>query len=213
MKKILIASILLFLVAYSVFRYMEYAKYDTPTDFRLATNDSIDTDYHEQALVVEYLETCYRLGFYANEQWFNYKIDVRFADHENPQSVLASNIYRKMLERADFCERKLIRSAELKQQGFNNSEIMHLEETGMSVEDYRFNERFSDVIIQYGDKGEDVEMLQESLNNQGYEIMVDGYYKNTTKQIIKRYQVDHGLFPTGSANEATLKLIFNNQNK
>jgi hypothetical protein len=57
-------------------------------------------------------------------------------------------------------------------------------------------------ILQYGDRGEDVEALQEALG-----IEVDGMYGQETYDAVKAFQEEHELIVDGIAGQETLKEI------
>ena len=60
-------------------------------------------------------------------------------------------------------------------------------------------------LMQRGDKGFEVENLQEALNREGYAIdAVDGVYDAGLEQVIRTYQADNGLSVDGIAGPATL---------
>src|SRR5690554_3421229 len=56
-------------------------------------------------------------------------------------------------------------------------------------------------------RGDDVEELQESLNQLGYDISVDGYYGNETADAVKDYQTSKGLGVDGKVGPNTREEI------
>lgn len=60
-----------------------------------------------------------------------------------------------------------------------------------------------------GDKGEDVEKLQQALKIKGYyDGTVDGKFGTSTRTAVKAYQKAKGLTQTGKADYATIKSLF-----
>ncbi|MGH1418699.1 MAG: peptidoglycan-binding domain-containing protein [Hyphomicrobiaceae bacterium] len=57
--------------------------------------------------------------------------------------------------------------------------------------------------LQRGSKGEDVKALQKLLNDQGYELEVDGNFGRGTRAAVRAYQKEKGLEVDGVAGTAT----------
>ena len=51
--------------------------------------------------------------------------------------------------------------------------------------------------ISYGSSGSDVKKLQESLNNHGYNLVVDGQFGSKTQAAVRDYQSKNGLAVDG----------------
>ena len=65
------------------------------------------------------------------------------------------------------------------------------------------------VVLRIGDSGELVERLQTELKKQGYyKHTVTGNYGVNTHNAIVEFQIDHGLHPTGIADRATQRNLF-----
>lgn len=58
--------------------------------------------------------------------------------------------------------------------------------------------------LQEGDRGEAVRHLQLLLRALGYPLAVDGIFGAQTRQILRRFQAEHGLTPDGTAGPRTL---------
>ena len=201
------------LLIWVVFEYLDYTRFDAPVDYNYNVNEEIDYNYHDQSVVKEYLKNVYEIGLFANEQWYNFEIDVRFVDHENLQSKLASEIYRQMMTQTKYMEEKLLQSKQWKEQGLDNEAIKYLEESGTSVEIYRFRQQFKRATIALNDSGQEVKHLQNLLYLNGYEIARDGLFKEETKKAIVDYQLKNNLIPTGVANQETLYKLYQQEKK
>lgn len=57
--------------------------------------------------------------------------------------------------------------------------------------------------VSYGSQGSDVKTLQEMLNQNGYELKVDGIFGNQTKSAVRDYQSKNGLAVDGIAGNQT----------
>lgn len=64
--------------------------------------------------------------------------------------------------------------------------------------------------LKKGDKGDDVVLMQDCLEQQGYLAKVTGEFDNATVKAVKKFQSDHGLKATGEADQATLVLLYGN---
>ena len=65
------------------------------------------------------------------------------------------------------------------------------------------------LVLQIGDSGDPVTRLQVELKNQGYyRYNVTGNYGVNTHNAVVEYQLDHGLKPTGVADRATQRSLF-----
>ena len=63
------------------------------------------------------------------------------------------------------------------------------------------------MLIQFGDKGEDVERIQSALKDLGYDLEVDGEFGNQTYQAVRQFQEDNGLEVDGEVGEKTLNAL------
>lgn len=62
--------------------------------------------------------------------------------------------------------------------------------------------------LRFGNRGGEVELLQNFLNEKGYDLgRVDGVFGLKTRRSLKQYQEDNGQRPTGILNEETLNFI------
>ena len=62
--------------------------------------------------------------------------------------------------------------------------------------------------LSYGSQGDDVKKLQESLNQQGYSLSVDGIFGSKTQQAVKDYQSKNNLAVDGIAGKNTLGKLY-----
>lgn len=62
-------------------------------------------------------------------------------------------------------------------------------------------------VLKKGSKGEDVVALQQSLQNLGFSLAVDGHFGDVTHNIVVAVQAIFGYDIDGMAGPATLKLI------
>ena len=65
--------------------------------------------------------------------------------------------------------------------------------------------------LKYGSSGEDVKKLQETLNQNGYNLEPDGIFGNKTLAAVKDYQTKNGLAVDGIAGKNTLGKLYSTQ--
>lgn len=65
-------------------------------------------------------------------------------------------------------------------------------------------------VLQKGDEGEEVEGLQQSLRDAGYDIQVDGDFGKGTDRAVRAFQKAHNLIIDGRVGDKTLAIIENN---
>ena len=65
--------------------------------------------------------------------------------------------------------------------------------------------------LKYGSSGDEVKKLQESLNQNGYTLDVDGIFGDKTLAAVKDYQTNNGLTVDGIAGENTLGKLYSTQ--
>jgi hypothetical protein len=66
------------------------------------------------------------------------------------------------------------------------------------------------LVLQKGDESEEVEGLQQSLRDAGYDVQVDGDFGPGTDRAVRTFQKRHGLVVDGRVGEKTLSIIENN---
>ena len=75
---------------------------------------------------------------------------------------------------------------------------------------YSFNnesEEYTYPMLQYGDNGYQVTMLQTLLQDLGYQISTTGSYNSATESYVKKFQKENNLSVTGKADEDTWKTL------
>jgi hypothetical protein len=63
------------------------------------------------------------------------------------------------------------------------------------------------MLIKFGDKGDNVERIQNALKDLGYALEVDGDFGNQTDQAVRQFQEDNGLEVDGIVGEDTLTAL------
>ncbi|MCF6361367.1 MAG: peptidoglycan-binding protein [Cyclobacteriaceae bacterium] len=209
MKKISVILLIVLLSTISFFQYVTYKRYNPPSNFNYAVNDSIDTNFYKPLLVQQYFENAYQIGSFARQLWYNKGIDINFLDEAKDESKNAIAYYKTLIATTQIIEKKLIRSSSLKKQGYNNNEIELIIEKGSSPEEIKYEEAIAKLMplnhLKTGDIGEGVWDLQKKMVGKGYKIPQDGNFGMETYNALKDFQEKNNLYPSGIVNTTTLK--------
>jgi hypothetical protein len=219
MKKILI---LILIVIISIFAYNQYKEYQRfhPKNLNYKASNSIDLNYHDQTVVYKYNEAIATLNGYTITQWSTNEIDVRNPENDDTETQYAVNTYAKKLAKVKFYEAKLEQSLKLKNEGLSNTDIKYIEEKGITKEAYTHSietEKFRRLMLQElpknnlvdGEKNAFVYQIQKLLVKKGFDIPVDGVYKNITSDALKAFEEKNQLFPDGKIDVMTLEALLN----
>ena len=219
MKKILI---LILIIIISIFAYSEYKEYQRfhPKNVAYKASEAIDLNYHDQTMVYSYNEAITALNGFVITQWSANSIDVRNPEDDDTETQYAVNMYTKKLAKVKFFEAKLEQSKTLKEKGFSNTKIKSIETEGITAEDYNARlkaEKFKRLLIESfpkkslvnGQKNAFVYEIQKLLVKKGFDIPVDGVYKNITSDALKAFEEKNQLFPDGKIDPMTLDLLLN----
>ncbi|MCF6352711.1 MAG: peptidoglycan-binding protein [Cyclobacteriaceae bacterium] len=211
MKKISIILLIVLLSTILFFQYSAYKRYNPPGNYNYPVNDSIDINFYKPLLVQQYYENAYQIGSFARQLWFNEGIDIIFLDERKSESKNAIAYYKTLLATTKIIEQKLVRSGNLKKQGYNNSEIELIFEKGGSPEKIRRKKAMTKLMplnhLKAGDIGEGVWLLQKILISKGYKIPQDGNFGLETYNALKEFQEKNDLYPSGSVTITTLKRL------
>lgn len=198
MKKILFLVIVLVLGIFAYNQYKQLQRFSPPSayDYTAKTED-IDVQYYDPQVIARYFELCYEVGRFARQAWYNHRIDVRFPDESNPQSLQAALHYQQLLVNLQQLEARLIEAKKLKQKGFDNQAIRYIEEQGIAPDMYPAHRLLKGKQLQRGDKGEAVWYLQQLISQKHAPIRVDGIFNDETEQAIKEIQRKLNRYPSG----------------
>ena len=192
------------------FQYRSYVRFNPPNSFGFTPSDSIDTDYHDPALLKTYYQLVYEIPAFARSQWSNEGVDVRYPE-DNPDESEAAAYYNQQLALVNLIEDKLKKSYNLKQQGFGNTAILKMEEEGLSIKEYKLlyvGGYMEDLEgIQKGDRSSAVWELQKHLLKHGYDIPKDGIFDIKTEDALKDLQSKNDQYPSGIVDKRILPLL------
>lgn len=215
MKQLIILLLLIIAFIIGFGKYNQYKRYNAPNvDYK--TEKTLDFEYHNQNLVLNYYKAIENLNSYVMTQWTANSIDVRTPEDDNEETKLAVTKYAEKLATINYYETKLEKSFTLKAKGLSNTEVKYLEETGTDLKSYNkslainkikkmFNANYKMV---YGQKSALIYEVQKRLNTNGFDITLDGVYKIETLNAIKGFEEKNNLFADGHLDILTLDALF-----
>ena len=219
MKKILIVILLVIIGIFGYNQYKDYQRYHSPNaNYKISEN--IDTNYHNKSILFDYYKAVEGLNGYAIMQWSANGIDVKNPENDNEKTQYAVNEYRNKLAQIKYYEDILENSLKFKNKGLSNQQIKELETEGISAEAKEKKiaaETYKKIMIsslpkqsiRLGSKSAFIYELQKLLVKKGYEIPIDGVYKNITSDALKNFEEKNQLLPDGQIDLFSLeKLLY-----
>lgn len=212
--------IFLLVIIVSMLGYNQYQKYQRfhPKYVNYVSQDTMDTNYYDQKVVMNYYEAIEALNGYVISQWSTNRIDVRNPEKDNSVTTFAVNEYQKKLGQVKYYEAILKQSAIYKTKGLSNEEIKALEGnqlTEQALREYKekqdfyvlFEKALSKKTLSIGDQGPWVYELQKSLATAGYTIKIDGRFREETYNALQDFEDKNELYPDGVLDGLTLSTL------
>lgn len=204
MKRLFYLVIIITLPIIVFFQFWNYRKFNPPTDYAYTVSQKIDPNYHDPEMVMRYYMTSKEVGNYARYIWKEHRIDVKFADSTDPEEKEFSQIYKSLVASAQFLEGKLEKSLEWKGKGKTNEDIVLLEQgieqkpmKAQVSPDPQANTKVNPILAQIGDNNATVREIQLTLVDKGFDIAVDGIFREETKTAVEAFQKKKKLSETG----------------
>lgn len=212
MKQLFYLVVIIVLPIILFFQYQNWRRFHPPSTYEYTINEEVDTDYFDPQVVQNYYTAALEAGNYARYCWAEHDIDVRHADLSDPEEAKHVKRYQQHLSSAQYLEGKLLRSTKLKRQGYTQEEIQKIVETGQTPAEM-LAERLKNVEL-YAVKGSRnalVFEIQRILKEQGYQLPVDGIYRDSTEMCVRMFQEKNELYPSGVIDQQTLIQLLTNQ--
>lgn len=215
MKQLIILLLLIIAFIIGFGKYQQYKRYNSP-DVDYKTDKTLDLDYHNQQLVMNYNKSVEDLNSFVMLQWSANGIDVRTPEDDDNETKVALSKYAEKLGNIKYYESKLENSANLKAKGLSNKEIKFLEKTGTDLKSQQhklavdkiksmFNPKERMI---YGQKSALIFEVQKKLISKGIIVVNDGIYKLETLNGIKAFEEKNNLFADGILDVLTLDALF-----
>lgn len=207
MKRLIFIVLLIGIGSYITVQYLKDRRFNPPSSYDYEISAAIDTDFYDPEVLQQYYKLAFDVGSYARSLWFNEGIDVRMMDSENYESIQATEFYNKLKANVKMLEKELIRSKELRDQGYSKDQVKVIMEMGMTPEDMELEKNNHLLGLGIGVSGSNVWELQRLLNAKGDTIPEDGIFNILTRQRLRAFQRDNNLFPSGEVDQKTLKAL------
>lgn len=218
MKQIIILLLLIIAFFIGFGKYQQYKRYNSPNvDYK--TTAKIDVNYYNKATLLDYYKAVEDLNSFVMLQWTANDIDVRTPEDDDNETKNAVKKYTEKLATVKYYEAILENALTLKEKGFTNNQIKHLETSGETLEDLKnkeaaknhkqllkkmfeeekkfFNNQKSALIYE----------VQKLLVKNGFDIRIDGLYRTETSNAIRGFEEKNNLFADGKLDVMTLNLL------
>lgn len=199
MKQIII---FLLVVIVGILGYNFYKKHQrfNPPNYEYQLPEGIANRSEISPLWLDYYESVEALNGYVITQWGAEGIDVRNPGDKDSQTVAAVSIYRKKLAAVKMYEAKLLQPEKEK---VEENRLSEEEKKKLLVQNI-FLENPASNSLRLGERGAFVYEIQKILQKKGYEIPLDGLFRNATYEALKSFEEKQGLFPDGRLDAITL---------
>ncbi len=214
MKQIIIFLLVIILAIIGYSQYKQYQRFSLK-NYEYEISDNIDLDYHDKSSLYKYYEAIEGVNTYIGSQWSLNRIDVRSPEDDDAETKLAVDTYSKKLAKVKYYEAQLEKSKALKNKGLSNDDIKLFENEGVTLNDKQKAEADSkmksmfsnNANLQLGEQNAFVYEIQKLLVKKGFDIPVDGVYKNITSNAILGFEEKNNLFPDGKIDLLTLEAL------
>lgn len=217
MKQIIIVllAVIVLILGYNL--YSNYQRFHSPgSDY--VSNQKIDLNYYDATTLQNYYQAIEDANSYVRMAWANDDVDVRNSEDDDDDTKAVVSGYTKKLGIIKLYEEKLVQSAKMKSEGLNDKDVIAFEESGYKAKDYNefikrkflmetFKSNPEKYSLKIGDFSSFVYELQKILVKKGYNIPVDGLFKQTTIEALGAFEQKNGLFPDGKLDAVTLDYL------
>lgn len=217
MKQILILILIVIVLIFGYNCYSDYQRFHSPgSDY--VSQRKIDLNYHDQTVLLNYYQTIANLNSFVRLAWSNNNVDVRNPENDDDDTKALVNEYNQKLGAVKLYEDRLIASAKMKSKGWTNKDVIAFENSGFSGKEYdaflkrkfladTFKSNPEKYALQVGDYSPFVFELQKILVKKGYNIPVDGLFRDITLQAIQSFEKKNNLFADGRVDAVMLDYL------
>lgn len=217
MKQIIITLLVVLLLILGFNLYSDYKRFHSPGSDYVSTQ-KIDLNYYDSTTLQNYYQAIEEVNAYVKTAWANDDVDVRNPEDDDEDTKAVVSGYTKKLGIVKLYEEKLVQSAKMKSEGLNDKDVIAFEESGFKSKDYNefikrkflmetFKSNPEKYSLKLGDFNSFVFELQKILVKKGYNIPVDGLFKDTTLKAIGAFEQKNGLFADGKIDAVTLDYL------
>lgn len=217
MKQIIIVllTITVLFLGYNIYRNYERFHY---AGANYVCSQKIDKNYHDQSVVINYQQAIADANSYVKSSWSNDDVDVRNPEDKDKQTNAIVSNYSKKVAIIKLYEDKLAQSAKMKSEGLTDKDVINFEKSGFESKNYKdfivknfltesFKNNPEKYSLKVGDYSSFIFELQKILVEKGYNIPVDGIFKDITAKAISEFERKNNLFPDGKLDQLTLNYL------
>lgn len=217
MKQIIIALLVVVFLILGFNLYSDYKRFHSPgSDY--ISSQKIDLNYYDSTTLQNYYQAIEEVNSYVRTAWANDNVDVRNPEDNDDDTKAVVSGYTKKLGIVKLYEDKLVQSAKMKSEGLNDKDVIAFEESGFKTNDYNefikrkflmetFKSNPEKYSLKVGDFNSFVYELQKILVKKGYNIPIDGLFRDITLKAVGAFEQKNGLFPDGKIDAVTLDYL------
>ena len=215
MKEIIIFLLVIIAIIIGYGQYNQYQRFSLE-NYEYKAKKGIDLAYHDNTFLLDYYEAVEDLNNCVITQWSANGIDVRTPESDDEETQAAAKMYTKKLANVKLYENQLIASTKLKSKGMTNQDVRSFEKDGVTMEDKIREEHNANLIdmfgdvsntVKLGDNGPFVYEIQKMLKAKGYDVPVDGVFKDLTSEALQDFETKNKLYPDGKLDVFTLEKL------
>lgn len=217
MKQIIITLLIIIFLLLGYNLYSDYKRFHSPESDYVSTQ-KIDLHYYDSTTLQNYYQAIEDANGYVKMAWTNDDVDVRNPEDDDDDTKAVVSGYTKKLGIVKLYEEKLVQSAKMKSEGLNDKDVIAFEESGYKAKDYNefikrrflmetFKSNPEKYSLKVGDYSSFVYELQKIMVKKGYNIPVDGLFRDITLKAVGEFEQKNGLFPDGKIDAVTLDYL------
>jgi len=217
MKQIIITLLVVLLLILGFNLYSDYKRFHSPGSDYVSTQ-KVDLNYYDSTTLQNYYQAIEEVNAYVRTAWANDDVDVRNPEDDDEDTKAVVSGYTKKLGIVKLYEEKLVQSAKMKNEGLNDKDVIAFEESGFKSKDYNefikrkflmetFKSNPEKYSLKVGDFNSFVFELQKILVKKGYNIPVDGLFRDITLKAVGAFEQKNGLFADGKLDAVTLDYL------
>lgn len=216
MKQLIILLLIIILGFIGYDFYKDWERFHAP-NYHYTTDVTIDNDYHDQTVVLDYNKAITDLNTFVKLKWTASDIDVRAPESDDLETSQAVQEYGTKLARVSCLEKKLAQSAAYKKQGWNNQQILDFENNRSTPAMITKNRKI-DLLHQLfnqevtasqriGSRSALIFEIQKLLIDKGYDIPLDGVFAQITSTALADFETKNNFYPDGKIDALTFDAL------
>lgn len=192
---ILLLLIILGFIVYDF--YQDWTRFHPPGS-NYKKSEKVDLNYHDPSVVYNYHNAIERLDAYVIQQWTVHDIDVRHPEDDDSATQLAVDKLNDLRAQVKHYEAILEQSLQWKNAGMTNQQISQKEigdsrstTTQITSKNDLLKQLYDSQITKsnrIGSKSALVYEIQKMLVKKGYDIPVDGFFKQITSTALADFE-------------------------